>query len=125
MKLVHICEVCGREDLLTPEEAFREGWDYPPRLGAFGIVSPRTCAGCRIDKTAWWALCIENKTWKDLTPRQQEAVARIMSEPRSIIPSRADPLEATRLAEECMEESRRWNPEGCCEQIGFETGKRV
>ena len=30
-KLIHICEVCGKTEILTPEEAFNEGWDYPPR----------------------------------------------------------------------------------------------
>lgn len=37
-KLIHICEVCGKTEILTPEEAFNEGWDYPPRMGSFGIV---------------------------------------------------------------------------------------
>ena len=26
-KLIHICEVCGKTETLTPEEAFNEGWD--------------------------------------------------------------------------------------------------
>lgn len=34
MKLKHICEVCGREEILTPEEAYRAGWDYPPKMGS-------------------------------------------------------------------------------------------
>ena len=42
-KLIHICEVCGKTEILTPKEAFNEGWDYPPRMGGFGIVGPRTC----------------------------------------------------------------------------------
>ena len=37
-KLIHICEVCGKTEILTPEEAFNDGWDYPPRMGGFGIV---------------------------------------------------------------------------------------
>ena len=45
-KLIHICEVCGKTETLTPEEAFNEGWDYPPRMGGFGIVGPRTCGDC-------------------------------------------------------------------------------
>lgn len=32
-KLIHICEVCGKTEILTPEEAFNDGWDYPPRMG--------------------------------------------------------------------------------------------
>lgn len=34
-KLIHICEVCGKTEILTPEEAFNDGWDYPPRMGGF------------------------------------------------------------------------------------------
>lgn len=36
----HICEVCGVEEILTPAEAFDLGWDYPPRMGQFGVVGP-------------------------------------------------------------------------------------
>lgn len=39
-KYKHICEVCGRCEILTPEEAFQAGWDYPPRMGFFGVLSP-------------------------------------------------------------------------------------
>lgn len=31
MKLIHICEVCGKKEILTPEEAFEQGWDYPQK----------------------------------------------------------------------------------------------
>lgn len=53
MKLRHICEVCGREEILTPEEAFNAGWDYPSKMGSFGVISQRTCPHCPINKTAW------------------------------------------------------------------------
>ena len=36
----HICEVCGVEEILAPAEAFDLGWDYPPRMGQFGVVGP-------------------------------------------------------------------------------------
>ncbi len=45
-KYKHICEVCGRTEVLTPEEAFRVEWDYPLRIGFYGILSPRTCPDC-------------------------------------------------------------------------------
>lgn len=35
-KLIHICEVCGRTEIMMPEVTFEEGWDYPPRMGTFG-----------------------------------------------------------------------------------------
>ncbi len=30
-KLLHVCESCGKTEVMTPEEAFEAGWDYPPR----------------------------------------------------------------------------------------------
>ncbi|MCR5098816.1 MAG: hypothetical protein K6B14_07710 [Lachnospiraceae bacterium] len=26
----HYCEVCGKKEYITAEEAFNDGWDYPP-----------------------------------------------------------------------------------------------
>lgn len=26
-KLIHICEVCGKTEIMTPEAAFNNGWD--------------------------------------------------------------------------------------------------
>jgi len=49
--LYHICEVCNKVELLTSKEGFYLGWDYPPRLGVFGIISPRTCADCEVENT--------------------------------------------------------------------------
>ncbi|MCI8424633.1 MAG: DUF4248 domain-containing protein [Adlercreutzia sp.] len=83
-KLLHICEVCGKEEVLTPDEAFNQGWDYPPRMGAFGIVSPRTCGSCPINKTVWWDLVCEKKQTNELTPHQLETIVRILGEPVSI-----------------------------------------
>ena len=55
-RFIHVCEVCGKTKIMTPEQAFNEGWDYPPRMGAFGIVSPRTCGDCSMMDTLWMAL---------------------------------------------------------------------
>lgn len=38
-KFEHICEVCGITKVMTPQEAFEEGWDYPPLMGSFGVVN--------------------------------------------------------------------------------------
>ncbi|GAA2396388.1 hypothetical protein [Mycolicibacterium llatzerense] len=84
MILRHICEVCGADENLTPDAAFEAGWDYPPRMGTFGVVSPRVCPGCVINQTAWWALVVEGYTADMLTPQQRETVARIWGEPDSI-----------------------------------------
>ena len=84
-KLIHICEVCGKTEILTPAEAFNSGWDYPPRMGAFGIVGPRTCGDCPINMTVWWALMAEKKSVAELSQQQKETIKRILEEPGSII----------------------------------------
>lgn len=82
-RLRHVCEVCGRDEVLESEEAHRQGWDYPPRMGVFGIVSPRTCPDCPMTKTVWWAITCEKKTRLD--PNQMKVVERIKDEPHSIL----------------------------------------
>jgi hypothetical protein len=74
----YVCEVCDKRQVLTERGAFDAGWDYPPFIGEWGVVSPRTCGGadCGIDKTAYWALM----TGKHLSDRQQDTVARILEE---------------------------------------------
>lgn len=86
-RLIHVCEVCGKTEILTPDEAFEAGWDYPPRMGCFGVVSPRTCGDCPIDRTLYWALMTgEIKNREDLSEKQKETLDRILNEPYSIIP---------------------------------------
>lgn len=41
----HFCEVCGKKEFITAQEAFDNGWTYPPTIGDFGLLSQRTC-GC-------------------------------------------------------------------------------
>lgn len=82
--LRHICEVCGLERELTPDAAYEAGWDYPPKMGTFGVVSPRTCPNCRTDHTLWWAIAMERYTADMLTARQKETLTRISGEPESI-----------------------------------------
>ena len=83
--LLHICEVCGRTEVLTPQEAFDKGWDYPPMMGRFGVVSPRTCPNCLMVDTAWAAMVLHGKSLNELTDRQKKAVERIIGEPKSIM----------------------------------------
>lgn len=75
-KILHWCEVCDTEAELTSEQGYREGWDFPPKMGVWGIVSPRTCGNCTIDKTAWFA-AFAKKPWTD---RHQKTVERILKE---------------------------------------------
>lgn len=84
MQLRHICEVCGAEEILTPEEAYKAGWDYPPRMGALGVISPRTCPGCPVNRTLWWALAIDGYTADMRSEHQRTVIARIVGEPDTI-----------------------------------------
>lgn len=77
---VHICEVCNKTEQLTSVQAHQQGWDYPPKMGAFGVVSMRTCPNCPMIQTAWWAIAVENKKFEELTPQQQVTVLRIQAE---------------------------------------------
>lgn len=85
MDLVHVCEVCGKNEILNSADAFSAGWDYPPRMGAFGVVSPRTCGGCTINDTVWWALAVDKISVDDLDEKQKATLERIINEPESIL----------------------------------------
>jgi hypothetical protein len=84
-KLHHICEVCGRDEILCPDEAFDAGWDYPPRMGHFGVISSRLCPGCPTPETVWWVLAMEGRSAEALTDRQRIAVERMLAEPESLM----------------------------------------
>ena len=82
----HICECCGRVEILTSREANDQGWDYPGEgaiysSSMFGVLSPRTCGKCGITETAYWAIAVEGKTTAELSENQLQAVERIMQEP--------------------------------------------
>jgi hypothetical protein len=83
-QLRHTCEVCGREEVLTPEAAYPAGWDHPPKMGVMGVISPRTCPDCPINHTVWWALAMDGYTPDMLTAEQRATVDRILGEPGSI-----------------------------------------
>ena len=34
----HYCEVCGKKEYITAEQAYMSGWDYPPHIGMFGAL---------------------------------------------------------------------------------------
>lgn len=50
----HYCEVCGKKEYITAQEANDKGWNYPPIIGVFGVISPRTCGQCSITDTLFW-----------------------------------------------------------------------
>lgn len=76
----HVCEVCGKTAMLTAPEAYWAGWDYPPEMGVFGVISPRTCEHCGLDATVWWAIAMDKLTLDELTPDQLKTIARIRNE---------------------------------------------
>jgi len=85
MLLRHICEACGKEEILTPQQGFDQGWDYPPKMLEFKVVSPRTCGNCSINETLWWVLSVEGKQIADLDEKQLQTLNRILREPESIM----------------------------------------
>lgn len=89
--LVHICEVCGTEKVMTSDEAFDEGWDYPPRMGTFAVLSARTCGNCPINRTLWWRLAVDKVDPSTLTTADLALVERVQNEPQSLVPTNGTP----------------------------------
>lgn len=85
----HYCEVCGKKEFITADEAYNDGWDYPPSIGVFGLLSPRTCGGCSIEDTLFWkvnasgGLLIVTKS--SLSPEELVTWRRIKAEPESLL----------------------------------------
>lgn len=76
----HWCEVCGTTKLTTTEDAFAAGWDFPLRMGAWGVISPRTCGSCPMTATVWWAVAMDGYDFDQLSEHQRRVVARILNE---------------------------------------------
>lgn len=85
----HYCEVCGKKEFITADEAYNAGWDYPPNMGVFGLLSPRTCGNCHINDTLFWKIntsgglpiVIESR----LSPEELVTWRRIKAEPESLL----------------------------------------
>lgn len=86
VKLLHWCEVCKKEELLTPKEGYEAGWDAAPYMYPIGVLTPRTCPQCTIEKTVWFDVTIQKKSIKDLSDDQKEVIERIMLEPSILLP---------------------------------------
>lgn len=84
MILKHICETCGKVETLDIEEGYNKGWDYPPKMYKFGVISPRTCPCCSITTTLWWELEVNKTPIKELSSRHKNTLKRILEEPNSI-----------------------------------------
>lgn len=84
----HYCEVCGAKVFCTAQEAFDAGWDYPPKIGSFGLLGPRTCGECNIKSTLYWKvqqqdlpIVVESM----LTEEELKTWRRIKNEPESLL----------------------------------------
>lgn len=85
----HYCEVCGKKKYMTAQQAYEEGWDYPPRMGKFGLLGPRKCGNCRLTDTLFWKINTEQKIPvvidKTLSNRELQIWNRIKNEPESLL----------------------------------------
>ncbi len=85
----HYCEVCGKREFITAQDAFDRGWDYPPRIGHFGLLGPRTCGSCGITDTLYWKINAPGRLpvvlKEELTPEELITWERIKKEPKSLL----------------------------------------
>jgi hypothetical protein len=85
----HYCEVCGKKEFITADEAFNGGWDYPPQIGSFGMLSPRTCGDCTMENTLYMKINSPGRLpivfEKELTPEELITWRRIKAEPESLL----------------------------------------
>lgn len=84
----HYCECCGKKAFITAKEAFDDGWDYPPQIGKFGLLGPRTCGDCSVTNTLFWKVQqqeIPIVSERDLTAEERKTWERIKNEPESLL----------------------------------------
>lgn len=85
----HYCEVCGKKKYMTAQQAYEEGWDYPPHMGEFGLLGPRKCGDCKLTDTLFWKINTEQKIPvvidRTLSNRELQIWKRIKNEPESLL----------------------------------------
>ncbi len=85
----HYCEVCGKKEFITDEEAFVSGWDYPPKMGLFRMLGPRTCGNCQMEDTLFWKIQTSPKlpivNEAKLNENELATWRRIKGEPESLL----------------------------------------
>ena len=92
-KFWHYCEVCGRREQLTAKEAHAAGWDYPPNIGYFGLLGPRTCPDCALTDTLYWKVSQQSVPLvveSTLSPKELVTWRRIRREPESLLTEEPD-----------------------------------
>lgn len=84
----HYCSGCGTKIYCTAQEAFDAGWDYPPRIGAFGVLGPRTCGNCNMIDPLYLKVMkqkIPIVIESNLTKKELRTWQRIKNEPESLL----------------------------------------
>lgn len=84
----HYCESCGTKVFCTAQEAYDEGWDYPPKIGTFGVLGPRTCGNCCMINTLYLKVMrqkIPIIIKSNLTENELRTWQRIKNEPESLL----------------------------------------
>lgn len=85
----HYCEVCGKKEFLTAEDAYNDGWDYPPKMGNFRLLGPRTCGDCLLEDTLYWKINTSGNLpivmEQNLTEKELITWRRIKAEPESLL----------------------------------------
>lgn len=85
----HYCEVCEKKEYITDEEAFKSGWDYPPKMGLFGMLGPRICGNCLMKDTLYWKIQTSGKLpivlEGELNDKELITWRRIKGEPESLL----------------------------------------
>ena len=81
--------MCRKREFITAQDAFDRGWDYPPRIGHFGLLGPRTCGSCGITDTLYWKINAPGRLpvvlKEELTPEELITWERIKKEPKSLL----------------------------------------
>ena len=80
--------MCGTKLFCTAQEAFEAGWDYPPKIGSFGLLGPRTCGKCTWNDTLFIKVhqqAIPIVIEKTLTKKELQTWQRIKNEPESLL----------------------------------------
>lgn len=84
----HYCEVCGKKEYLTAQQAFDSGWDYPPTFGPFRMLFQRTCGNCTMANTLYAKVMKQELPIvmeKTLTESEKKTWKRIKAEPESLL----------------------------------------
>ena len=64
------------------------GWDYPPKIGLFGFLGPRTCGRCSVTETLFFKVQqqkIPIVFEEALTEKELQTWQRIKEEPESLL----------------------------------------